>query len=76
MPYLKGETPSHLESYVPQIITAFVNSRMELVGALLRSSDTDIDDPLADDEQVRDSPKHLPLPFHSLHRVMVRVARS
>ena len=39
MPYLKGETPSHLEQYVPQVITAFINSRMELVATLLHSSD-------------------------------------
>ena len=56
MPYLKGETPSHLENYVPQIITAFINSRMELVGFMLRSTDADIDDPLEDDEQVRGGP--------------------
>ena len=31
MPYLKGEAPSHLDRYVPQIITAFIHSRMELV---------------------------------------------
>ena len=35
MPYLKGDVPSQLESFVPQVITAFINSRMELVGALL-----------------------------------------
>ena len=34
MPYLKGDTPSQLESFVPQVITAFINSRMELVRAL------------------------------------------
>ena len=44
MPYLKGETPSHLESYVPQVITAFINSRMELVGALLRNGEAEGDD--------------------------------
>lgn len=50
--YLKPEMPSQLESYVPQVITAFINSRMELVSALLRSNDADVDDPLEDDEQV------------------------
>ena len=60
MPYLKGETPSHLESYVPQIIKAFINSRMELVAALLHANDADIDDPLADDEQLNEQLDTLP----------------
>ena len=59
MPYLKGETPSHLESYVPQVITAFIQSRMELVTQLLQT-EADIDDPLADDEQLHEQLDALP----------------
>jgi len=60
MPYLKPEMPSQLESYVPQVITAFINSRMELVSALLRSNDADVDDPLEDDEQLTEQLDTLP----------------
>jgi exportin-7 len=61
MPYLKGETPSHLESYVPQVITAFVNSRMELVSYLLHNADSDeVDDPLEDDEHLNEQLDTLP----------------
>ena len=61
MPYLKGETPSHLEGYVPQVITAFINSRMELVGHLLRAGEgADADDPLEDDEQLTEQLDTLP----------------
>lgn len=60
MPYLKPETPSQLENYVPQIITAFINSRMELVSTLLRSADADLDDPLDDDEQLTEQLETFP----------------
>ena len=95
MPYLKGEIPSHLESYVPQVnayanayhlssshasllslhalphsltlsphdlqvITAFINSRMELVAHLLHAKEDAIDDPLADDESLNEQLDTLP----------------
>lgn len=61
MPYLKGDTPSQLESFVPQVITAFINSRMELVRTLLRDDhDVDLDDPLKDEEHLTEQLETLP----------------
>jgi exportin-7 len=60
MPYLKGETSSHLERYVPQVTTAFIHSRMQLVTSLLQSSDGKVDDPLEDDEQLNEQLDALP----------------
>ena len=51
---------SHLEGHVPQVITAFIDSRMELVSALLSSGDGEIDDPLTDDEQLHEQLDTLP----------------
>ena len=61
MPYLKGDVPSQLESFVPQVITSFINSRMELVRALLSDNcDVDLDDPLKDEEQLTEQLETLP----------------
>lgn len=76
MPYLKGETPSLLEGYVPKVITAFITSRMELVSSLLKQNDNsgicvdtgvgartgqgEIDDPLDEDEQLMEQLDALP----------------
>lgn len=68
MPYLKGETPSHLESYVPRVITAFITSRMELVSSLIRhggesgrgDGSHQVDNPLDDDEQLMEQLDALP----------------
>ena len=58
MPYLKGDVPSQLESFVPQVITAFINSRMELVSALLADNgDVDLDDPLKVRVRFRANPR-------------------
>ncbi|KAL1520643.1 hypothetical protein AB1Y20_022216 [Prymnesium parvum] len=62
MPYLKGTTPSLLEKYVPQVITAFIQSRMELVRALLQpsSDQADLENPFDDEEQLMEQLETLP----------------
>ena len=61
MPYLKGDAPSRLEEYVPQVIRAFISSRMELVRALLVSDDSaELDDPLDDEEQLSEQLETVP----------------
>mmetsp|Transcript_7505 Transcript_7505/g.12746 ORF Transcript_7505/g.12746 Transcript_7505/m.12746 type:complete len:1077 (-) Transcript_7505:234-3464(-) len=62
MPYLKGDLPSQLESYVPQVITAFIHSRMELVRTLQQQSDAgaELDDPLDNEEQLTEQLDTLP----------------
>ena len=75
MPYLKGDVPSQLESFVPQVITSFINSRMELVRALLSDNcDVDLDDPLKDEEQLTEQLETLPsLCRFQLQQVLVVV---
>jgi len=74
MPYLKGDVPSQLESYVPQVITAFIHSRMELVRALQSRSDAgaELDDPLDNEEQLTEQLDTLP----SLCRFQLQQASS
>ena len=62
MPYLKGGTPSHLEAYVPKVITAFITSRMEMVVAQLEDGDAgaDGDGDLDDDDQLTEQLDTLP----------------
>ena len=62
MPYLKGSSPSRLEKYVPQVITAFIGSRMELVQALLQPSaeQSDLENPFDDEEQLMEQLEILP----------------
>jgi len=62
MPYLKGDLPSQLESYVPQVITAFIQSRMELVHTLQQQANTggEVDDPLDNEEQLAEQLDALP----------------
>ena len=43
-----------------QVITAFINSRMELVAHLLHAKEDAIDDPLADDESLNEQLDTLP----------------
>ena len=60
MPYLKGDVPSQLDSFVPQVITAFIHSRMELVRALQQSAEGELDDPLDNEEQLNEQLDTLP----------------
>ena len=65
MPYLKGETPSHLEGYVPEVITAFITSRMQLVTHLIAAEEGDgesseVDNPLDDEEALNEQLDTLP----------------
>ena len=78
MPYLKGDTPSQLEQYVPQVITAFISSRMELVRALVNPTDesADLDDPFDDEEQLMEQLETLPcLCRFQLQQVRTPLAR-
>lgn len=62
MPYMKGSSTTHLENCVPQVITAFITSRMELVRALLlpRDDQIDLEDPFTDEEQLMELLDTLP----------------
>mmetsp|Transcript_25560 Transcript_25560/g.71479 ORF Transcript_25560/g.71479 Transcript_25560/m.71479 type:complete len:1067 (+) Transcript_25560:187-3387(+) len=57
-PYLKGDSPSLLETYVPRIIEAYIVSRLESVTAVLQNGVSD--DPLDNDEQLQDQLDSLP----------------
>jgi len=75
MPYLKGDVPSQLDSYVPQVITAFIHSRMELVRALQQQGGEPgggPDDPLDNEEQLTEQLDTLP----SLCRFQLQQASS
>ena len=61
MPYLKGKMPSQLETYVPQVITAFISSRMELVRAIASGeAAAHIDDPLENEDLLTEQLDMLP----------------
>uniref|UniRef100_A0A061RU54 Ran-binding protein n=1 Tax=Tetraselmis sp. GSL018 TaxID=582737 RepID=A0A061RU54_9CHLO len=57
-PYLKGDSPSLLETYVPRIVEAYVVSRLESVTAVLQNGVAD--DPLDNEEQLQDQMDSLP----------------
>ncbi|CAG9462330.1 unnamed protein product [Pedinophyceae sp. YPF-701] len=52
VPYLKGDKPAQLDTHTPNIIRAYVTSRLESVQAVLQNPS--IDNPLDDNEQVQD----------------------
>eukprot|EP00898_Chlorokybus_atmophyticus_P001655 jgi/Chlat1/2490/Chrsp175S02362 len=58
MPYLKGDSPSLLDNYVPKITEAYITSRLDSVQAVLQSNFTD--DPLDNEEQLQDQLDSLP----------------
>mmetsp|Transcript_26690 Transcript_26690/g.50766 ORF Transcript_26690/g.50766 Transcript_26690/m.50766 type:complete len:1056 (-) Transcript_26690:229-3396(-) len=58
MPYLKGDSPSLLEGYVPKITEAYIASRLDSVQAILAGNLPD--DPLDNDEQLQDQLDSLP----------------
>mmetsp|Transcript_24027 Transcript_24027/g.60483 ORF Transcript_24027/g.60483 Transcript_24027/m.60483 type:complete len:1061 (+) Transcript_24027:348-3530(+) len=57
-PYLKGDSPSLLETYVPRIIEAYVMSRLESVTTVLQNGTAE--DPLDNEEQLQDQLDSLP----------------
>ena len=56
MPYLRGDTPSLLENYAPQVMKAWVQSRLESVTYRLQQGD----EPLDDDEALSDQLDSVP----------------
>lgn len=67
----RGSTAQYARLCSTQVITAFITSRMELVSALLRHG-ADLDDPLADDEQLTEQLDTLP----SLCRFQLQQVRA
>lgn len=60
LPYLKGESPSLLETYVPNITETFISSRLESVNAVLQGNFEPEDDPLENEDQLQDQLDNLP----------------
>lgn len=63
MPYLKGDSPSLLDNYVPKITTAYVTSRLDSVAAVLASQQSGgggIEDPLENEEQLQEQLDAIP----------------
>ncbi|KAL4534670.1 hypothetical protein Ndes2526A_g05549 [Nannochloris sp. 'desiccata'] len=63
MPYLKGDAPSRLETYVPRITKAYVDSRLASVAAVAATGGavaSVAEDPLDNDEQLSDQMDSLP----------------
>lgn len=58
MPYLKGEAPSQLESFVPKITRAYVESRLQSVAAVAAGGT--VEDPLDNQEHLNDQLDSLP----------------
>ncbi|KAJ7516733.1 hypothetical protein O6H91_22G068900 [Diphasiastrum complanatum] len=58
VPYLKNDSPSLLDGYVPQITEAFITSRFDSVKALLQENSGE--DPLDNPEQLEDQLESLP----------------
>ncbi|CAL5227709.1 g10719 [Coccomyxa viridis] len=58
MPYLKGESPSLLETYVPKITEAYLTSRLDSVRVVL--SNGQMEDPLENEEQLQEQMDSLP----------------
>ncbi|CAL8462392.1 g1925 [Coccomyxa elongata] len=58
MPYLKGESPSLLETYVPKITEAYLTSRLDSVRAVLANGIAE--DPLESEEQLQEQMDSLP----------------
>ncbi|GAB4820934.1 hypothetical protein N2152v2_007980 [Parachlorella kessleri] len=58
MPYLKGDAPSLLDTFVPKITHAYITSRLDSVRAVAANGATE--DPLDNDEQLQDQLDSLP----------------
>ena len=58
VPYLKGDSPSLLESFVPKITEAYITSRLDSVRMCLQ--DPSIEDMLENEEQLQDQFDSLP----------------
>ena len=61
VPYLKTEAPSHMDTYVPQIVETYVRSRLEAVESTLTSGIELEEDPLENEERLQDQLDNLPL---------------
>ena len=59
-PYLKGDKPSRLEAYVPDITQAFIRSRLEMAAAVVQTPDC-IDDPLENSDVLTTQLEHIPV---------------
>jgi len=57
MPYLKGDSPSLLDTYVPRINQAYITSRLDSVAAAVKGGG---EDPLDNEEQVADQLDAIP----------------
>lgn len=57
MPYLKGDSPSMLDTYVPRINQAYITSRLDSVAAAVKGGS---EDPLDNEEQVADQLDAIP----------------
>eukprot|EP00891_Asterochloris_glomerata_P007395 jgi/Astpho2/7395/fgenesh1_pm.00114_%23_12_t len=60
MPYLKGDSPSLLDTFVPKISRAYINSRLESVVLVLDNNLED--DPLDNEDQMAEQMESLPYP--------------
>lgn len=58
MPYLKGDAPSQLDTFVPKITRAYITSRLESVRAVAQNGASE--DPLDNEEQLQDQLDSLP----------------
>lgn len=58
MPYLKSDSPSMLESFVPKITEAYITSRLDSVQAVLQNNLAE--DPLDNEEHLQDQLDSLP----------------
>ena len=58
VPYLKSDTPSLLDTYVPKITEAYITSRLDSVQAVLQNNLAD--DPLDNEEHLQDQMDSLP----------------
>lgn len=59
MPYLKGDQPSQLDTFVPRITRAYVESRLQSVTTVAAGAAT-CDDPLDNEEQLTEQLDSLP----------------
>jgi len=59
-PYLKGDKPSHLGAFVPEVAQAYVRSRLELAQAIVSDPDC-VDDPLDNQEVLLNQLESIPV---------------
>lgn len=59
-PYLKGDKPSHLEAFVPEVAQAYIRSRLELAQTVVSDPDC-VDDPLDNQEVLLNQLEAIPV---------------